>query len=144
LRFVVYSQAVSRHLIDKFLKNEALQLTVLTTYYSAEYVVDRRTIASPAFLHNLWLYNSPDVLRIKQSNIAKKARDLWDKLSRLAMGREWPSPVCQCCLRNDEDENIVLCTVKDCQMGAIHTDCMPLAAQRPELWKCFGCLTSGQ
>jgi hypothetical protein len=47
-------------------------------------------------------------------------------------------------LRNDEDENIVLCTVKDCQMGAIHTDCMPLAAERPGLWKCFGCLTSGQ
>ena len=143
-RLVVYSQAVHRGVLDKFVGNYTLWKTVLTTYYSAEYVVDRRTIVSPTFLHSLWLYNSPDVLEIKQENIAEEARELWDKLSRLTKDREWPSPVCQCCWRNDEDENIVLCTVKDCQMGAIHTDCMPLAAQRPELWKCFGCLTSGQ
>ena len=144
LRFVVYSQAVHRGVLDKFVGNYTLWKTVLTTYYSAEYVVDRRTIVSPTFLHNLWLFNSPDVLEIKQENIAQEARGLWNKLSRLAIGLLWPSPVCQCCLRNDEDENMVLCTVKDCQMGAIHTDCMPLAAERPGLWKCFGCLTSGQ
>jgi hypothetical protein len=141
LRFVVYSQAVSWHLMDKFIKNRDLQLTVLTTYYSAEYVVDRRTIASPTYLHNLWLYNSPDVLEISESNIAKKAQDLWEKLFPLGMGLKWPSAVCQCCLSNDED-NMVLCTAKDCCMGAIHMNCIPHA--QAEEWKCSSCLTSGQ
>ena len=138
-RFVVYSQAVSRILLEKWHTDQAL---LLTTYYSAEYVVDRRTIASPTYLHNLWLYNSHDVLRISEINIAKEAQDLWEKLDHLTKGREWPSAVCQCCLINDED-NMVLCTAKDCCMGAIHSDCIPLLAEA-EGWKCSNCLTSGQ
>ena len=142
-RFVVYSQAVSWHLMNKFISDRDLQLTVLTTYYSAEYVVDRRTIASPTFLHNLWLYNSPDVLKINDQNIAKIAKELWDKLSPLAIGPHWPSPVCQCCVSND-DADIVLCTAEHCQMGAIHTNCMPFAERRPDVWKCSSCQTSGK
>ena len=144
LRLVVYSQAVHRGLLDKFCNNYAFRKTVLTTYYSAEYVVDRRTIASPTFLHNLWLYNSPDVLKINDQNIAKIAKELWDKLSPLAIGPHWPSPVCQCCVSND-DADIVLCTAEHCQMGAIHTNCMPLTErQRPQVWKCSSCQTSGK
>ena len=143
LRLVVYSQAVHRGLLDKFASND-FRKTVLTTYYSAEYVVDRRTIASPTFLHNLWLYNSPDVLKIKEKNIAKKAKELWDTLSKLGMGLHWPSSVCQCCVSND-DADIVLCTAEHCQMGAIHTNCMPLTErQRPQVWKCSSCQTSGK
>ena len=141
LRFVVYSQAVHRSLLDK-IGSRDLRKTVLTTYYSAEYVVDRRTIASPTYLHNLWLYNSSDVLKISESNIAKKAHDLWERLHPLGMGLDWPSAVCQCCLINDED-NMVLCTAKDCCMGAIHSDCIPLVA-KAKGWKCSSCLTSGQ
>ena len=142
LRLVVYSQAVHRGLLDKFASND-FRKTVLTTYYSAEYVVDRRTIASPTFLHNLWLYNSPDVLKIKEKNIAKKAKELWDTLSKLGMGLHWPSSVCQCCVSND-DADIVLCTAEHCQMGAIHTNCMPFAERRPDVWKCSSCQTSGK
>jgi len=72
LRFVVYSQAVHRGVLDKFFGNYTLWKTVLTTYYSAEYVVDRRTIVSPTFLHNLWLFNSPDVLESSKKTLPKK------------------------------------------------------------------------
>lgn len=141
LRFVVYSQAVHRGMLDEFIGNRDLRKTVLTTYYSAEYVVDRRTIASPTFLHNLWLYNSPDVMTIQQSSIAQEAHDLWEKLSNLTLCEGWPSAVCQCCLNNDAD--IVLCTAKDCDMGAIHLDCIPVLAEAGA-WKCSSCLASGQ
>ena len=135
-RLVVYSQAVHRGLLDKFC-NDSLRNTLLTSIYSSEFVVDRRTIASPAFLHDLWLYNSPDVLKIEEENIAKQAKELWDKLSPLAIGLHWPSSVCQCCVSND-DADIVRCT------GAIHTNCMPLTERRPDEWKCSSCQTSGK
>ena len=143
LRLVVYSQAVHRCLLDKFFNKHSLRKTVLTSYYSSEFVINRLTIGSPAFLHNLWLYNSPDVLEIKEENIAKEAKELWDKLSPLAIGLHWPSSVCQCCVSND-DADIVRCTAEHCQMGAIHTNCMPLAERRPDEWKCSSCQTSGK
>ena len=143
LRFVVYSQAVHRSVIERFFNNKALQKTALTTLYSAEHVVDRRTIASPAFLHDLWLYASSDVLKIKQENIAKEAGELWDKLINLASGSRWPSAVCQCCLRNDVESMVqCACANEECWMGAIHTDC--IAVRPPKVWKCSSCLMSGQ
>ena len=141
-RLVVYSQAVHRGLLDKFC-NDSLRKTLLTSIYSSEFVVDRRTIASPAFLHDLWLYNSPDVLKIEEENIAKQAKELWDKLSPLAIGLHWPSSVCQCCVSNI-DTDIVRCTAEHCQMGAIHKDCLPLTWNRSSPWRCSSCLTSGQ
>jgi hypothetical protein len=142
LRLVVYSQAVHRGLLDKFCNNHSLRKTLLTSIYSSEFVVDRRTIASPAFLHHLWLYNSPDVLEITEENIAKQAKELWDKLSPLAIGLHWPSSVCQRCVNNDSKE-LVRCTAEHCQMGAIHMDCMPVTEQQDE-WKCSSCQTSGK
>ena len=142
LRFVVYSQAVSRLLVDKWCNDKALLCTVLTTYYSAEYVVDRRTIASPTFLYNLWLYASPDVLKGKRSKLEEKGKDLWKRLSALACGHKWPSQVCQCCVGNDS-VNMAFCNVTGCFMGAIHPECMLIAVD-PEKWKCSSCLTSGQ
>jgi hypothetical protein len=139
-RFVVYSQAVSRMLLEKWHADQALQ--VLTTYYSAEYVVDRRTIASPTFLHSLWLYASNDVLAIKKSKIADEARALWLKLAEVASHSTWPQAVCQSCVSNSL-EDLVKCTVHDCWMGAIHEDCMPIQGNMNS-WKCFSCLTSGQ
>ena len=140
-RLVVYSQAVHRGLLDQFC-NDSLRKTLLTSIYSSEFVVDRRTIASPAFLHDLWLYNSPDVLEITEENIAKQAKELWDKLSPLAIGLHWPSSVCQRCVNNDSKE-LVRCTAEHCQMGAIHMDCMPVTEQQDE-WKCSSCQTSGK
>ena len=142
LRFVVYSQAVHRGLLDKFMSKKSLVKTVLTTYYSAEYVVDRRTIASPAYLHDLWLYGSSDVREIEEKNIGVEARKLWEKLASLDSESFWPLAVCQCCLKNDV-ENMVQCTNKECWMGAIHTDCKPIGVS-PEVWKCSSCLMSNQ
>ena len=140
-RFVVYSQAVSRILLEKWHADQALQ--VLTTYYSAEYVVDRRTITSPTFLHNLWLYASNDVLTIEKSKIADEARALWLKLANVASHSKWPKAVCQSCVSNIL-EDLVKCTVHDCWIGAIHKDCMPLDVQMNSPWRCSSCLTSGQ
>ncbi len=133
LRFVVYSQAVSRYVLEKWHNDEALQLTVLTTYYSAEYVVDRRTIASPTFLYNLWLYAGVE----QSKKIAEEAREMWEKLSDVATDPRWPSAVCQCCVRNDV-ANLIRCTDVDCWMGAAHLDCMPHGSRRSR-WKCSGC-----
>ena len=139
-RFVVYSQAVSRILLEKWHADQAL---LLTTYYSAEYVVDRRTIASPAFLQNLWLYASNDVLTIKKSKIADEARALWLQLAEVASHSTWPKAVCQGCVSNSS-EKLVKCTVHDCWIGAIHEDCRPLSWKNESPWKCSSCLTSGQ
>jgi hypothetical protein len=147
LRFVVYSQAVSRELLEKWCTDVALQSRVLTTFYSAETVVDRRTIASPAFLYYLWLFSSSDVLDIESDKIAHQAEQMWETLSDLAelslkkRKPTWPSAVCQCCVRNDtKNNNLVQCRRPppvSCWMGAIHADCMPSGKAR---WKCKSCM----
>ena len=145
LRFVVYSQAVSREVLGKWCIDKALQSIVLSSFYSAEYVVDRRTMASPAFLYHLWLYSSSDVLDIEPDKIADEASQLWETLSDLAelslkkqpRGESWPSAVCQCCVRNDT-VNLVQCSDAFCWMGAIHVDCIPSTGKAR--WKCKSCM----
>ena len=145
LRFVVYSQAVSREVLGKWCTDVALQSRVLTTFYSAETVVDRRTIANPEFLYRLWLFSSSDVLDIESDKIAHQAEQMWETLSDLAelslRAREptWPSAVCQCCVRNDT--TLVHCKRppgKLCWIGAIHADCMTPGKKR---WKCKSCMS---
>ena len=139
-RFVVYSQAVSRILLEMWHADQAL---LLTTLYSAEFVVDRRTIVSPAFLLNLWLYVSNEVLTSEKSKIADEVRALWLKLAELASHSTWPTAVCQSCVSNSPQE-LINCTVHDCWMGAIHNECMPLNRKTISPWRCSSCLTAGQ
>ena len=139
-RVVVYSEAVPESIfnafLDKIICGATLRSTVLTTYYSAEYVIDRRTIASPAFLHNIWLYNSAKVPQMESSNVAAAAVQMWEFISSLA-DSAWPAAVCgECCLNTDS--LLVKCSDKTCWMGAIHTACKPAGAKKAK-WKCPSC-----
>ena len=139
-RYVVYSEAIPELVfhafLDQLLRGVSLRSTLLTTYYTAEYVVDRRTIASPSYLHNLWLYKADAVLKSSVEDIALTSDSVWEYISRMADAQvTWPRPVCHMCADNHGE--VVVCAKKDCWMGAIHKKCIP-GTRVP--WKCPSCL----
>ena len=141
-RYVVYSEAIPElvfhEFLDQLLRGVSLRSTLLTTYYSTEYVVDRRTIASPTYLHNLWLFKADAVLSSSLERIALTSESVWECISRMAAAQAtWPRPVCHRCV--DNDGIVVKCDEKDCWMGAIHNKCMSKrSSSKP--WKCPSCL----
>ena len=143
-RYVVYSEAIPELVfhgfLDQLLNGVSLRSTLLTTYYTTENVVDRRTIVSPAYLHNLWLFKGNAVLRSSVEEIALTSNSVWKYISRMAAAQAtWPRPVCHCCVVNHGQ--VVKCAEKDCWMGAIHETCR--RGRRRRRWKCPSCL-SGQ
>jgi hypothetical protein len=155
-RILVYSTAMPKLLFDDFFNTHfagvSLRSTLLTSYYSTEFVIDRRTMTNPAFLHNLWMYKSPlvNVKRCPSYDVEKsrekwtaKAESLWEYLSTVAEAAEsWPPAVCECCFDNkaDSPSALVKCTVSGCWMGSIHVTCMTPAAKKKKYWKCLVCL----
>ena len=141
-RYVVYSEAIPElvfhDFLDQLLRGVSLRSTLLTTYYSTEYVVDRRTIASPTYLHNLWLFKADAVLSSSLERIALTSESVWECISRMAAAQAtWPRPVCHRCV--DNDGIVVKCDEKDCWMGAIHNKCMSKRSSSNP-WKCPSCL----
>ena len=146
-RYVVYSEAIPElvfhDFLDQLLRGVSLRSTLLTTYYSTEYVVDRRTIASPTYLHKLWLFKADAVLSSSLEEIALTSESVWECISSMAAAQAtWPRPVCHRCVDNDGE--VVECDEKDCWSGAIHETCMWRGGRRRRRrWKCPSCL-SGQ
>jgi hypothetical protein len=146
-RFVVYSEAVPHLLFEEFFNKHivgvTLRKTLLTTYYSTELVIDRRTIANPAFLHNLWMFKSREMSKCQSpEEWAATSESMWDYLSTLADKEGlWPSAACECCLNNRADSTLVKCTVDDCWIGSIHKACiLTTSAEKKKKWKCLVCL----
>jgi hypothetical protein len=155
-RILVYSTAMPKLLLDDFFNKHfagvSLRSTLLTSYYSTEFVIDRRTMTNPVCLHNLWMYKSPfvnvkqcpayDVEKSREKWTAK-AESMWEYLSTVAEAAElWPPAVCECCFDNraDSPSPLVKCTVSGCWMGSIHVTCMTPAAKKKKDWKCLVCL----
>jgi hypothetical protein len=130
---------------NKQISGVTLRKTLLTTYYSTEMVIDRRTIANPAFLYNLWMFKSREMSQwTSPEEWAAMSDSFWDYLSTLADKKGlWPSAVCgECCLNNRADLPLVKCTVPGCLVGSIHETCMTTGAKKKPRgnWKCFVCL----
>ena len=148
-RILVYSTAMPKLLFDDFFNTHfagvSLRSTLLTSYYSTEFVIDRRTMTNPAFLHNLWMYKSPHVnaYDVTVKKWTAMAESMWEYLSTVAEAAEsWPPAVCECCFDNkaDSPSALVKCTVSGCWMGSIHVTCMTPAAKKKKYWKCLVCL----
>jgi hypothetical protein len=147
-RFVVYSEAMPQLLFDNFfnkiISGVTLRKTLLTTYYSTEMVIDRRTIANPAFLYNLFMFKSREMIQwTSAEEWATMSDSFWDYLSTLADKKGlWPSAVCECCSNNRAGSPLVKCTVPGCLVGSIHETCMTTGAKKKPRgnWKCFVCL----